>query len=211
VVFRADAAFAKPDVYEGLEERGVKYAIRIPANDSLERDIAELLPRPVGRRIHRIVDLALCLSRVIGRVRMTDHGRNYGDRMDGWWEQFHRRIERRALVGRAERSWEGKKKEPPTAQPVGCLLTEPMPLQMVVAGREPSDAVAVWGHGRAGSRCYRYGRDSDLVAKSVGRNVSIAIGNKEKCRKSGLQMAQFGLRWFGISYRRGGSGQIVFH
>jgi hypothetical protein len=27
----------------------VKYAIRIPANDSLERDIAELLPRPVGR------------------------------------------------------------------------------------------------------------------------------------------------------------------
>ncbi len=27
----------------------MKYAIRIPANDSLERDIAELLPRPVGR------------------------------------------------------------------------------------------------------------------------------------------------------------------
>ncbi len=49
VVFRADAAFAKPEVYEALEERGVKYAIRIPANDSLERDIAELLPRPVGR------------------------------------------------------------------------------------------------------------------------------------------------------------------
>jgi len=49
VVFRADAAFANPEVYEALEERGVKYAIRIPANDSLERDIAELLPRPVGR------------------------------------------------------------------------------------------------------------------------------------------------------------------
>ena len=32
-----------------MEERCVKYAIRIPANDSLERDIAELLPRPVGR------------------------------------------------------------------------------------------------------------------------------------------------------------------
>ena len=27
----------------------MKYAIRIPANDSAERDIAELLPRPVGR------------------------------------------------------------------------------------------------------------------------------------------------------------------
>ncbi len=49
VVFRADAAFAKPEIYEPLEERGVKYAIRIPSNDKLERDIAELVPRPVGR------------------------------------------------------------------------------------------------------------------------------------------------------------------
>ena len=49
VAFRGDAAFARPEVYEALEERGVKYAIRIPANDSLERDVAELLPRPVGR------------------------------------------------------------------------------------------------------------------------------------------------------------------
>ena len=49
VVFRADAAFAKPEVYEALEEREVKYAIRIPANDSLQRDIEELLTRPVGR------------------------------------------------------------------------------------------------------------------------------------------------------------------
>jgi hypothetical protein len=54
-VFRADAAFAKPEVYEALEERGVKYAIRIPANDSLERDIAELLARPVGRPSHKPV------------------------------------------------------------------------------------------------------------------------------------------------------------
>lgn len=49
VVFRADAAFATPEIYEALEQRGVKYAIRIPANESLERDIAELLTRPVGR------------------------------------------------------------------------------------------------------------------------------------------------------------------
>ena len=35
VVFRADAVFAKPEIYEALEERGVKYAIRIPSNDSL--------------------------------------------------------------------------------------------------------------------------------------------------------------------------------
>jgi hypothetical protein len=33
VWFRADAAFAKPEIYEALEERGAKYAIRIPAND----------------------------------------------------------------------------------------------------------------------------------------------------------------------------------
>jgi hypothetical protein len=40
VVFRADAAFATPAIDEALEARDVKYAIRIPANDSLERDIA---------------------------------------------------------------------------------------------------------------------------------------------------------------------------
>ena len=55
VVFRADAAFAKPEIYEALEKRDVKYAIRIPANDSLERDIAELLTRPVGRPSHKPV------------------------------------------------------------------------------------------------------------------------------------------------------------
>jgi len=49
VVFRADAAFAKPELYEALEERDVKYAIRLPANDNLQRSITELLARPVGR------------------------------------------------------------------------------------------------------------------------------------------------------------------
>ncbi len=49
IAFRADAAFAKPEIYEALEERGVKYAIRIPANDSPGRDIAELLTQPLGR------------------------------------------------------------------------------------------------------------------------------------------------------------------
>jgi hypothetical protein len=55
VVFRADAAFAKPEIYEALEGRGVRYAIRNPANDSLERDIAELLTRPAGRPSHKPV------------------------------------------------------------------------------------------------------------------------------------------------------------
>ena len=53
VVFRAAAAFAKPEIYEALEKRGVKYAIRIPSNDSLERDIAELWTRAVGRPSHK--------------------------------------------------------------------------------------------------------------------------------------------------------------
>jgi hypothetical protein len=55
VVFRADAAFAKPELYEALEERDVKYAIRLPANDNLQRNIAELLTRPVGRPSHKPV------------------------------------------------------------------------------------------------------------------------------------------------------------
>jgi hypothetical protein len=41
-----DGAFASPEIYEALEERGVKYAIRLPAKDCRERDIAELLPPP---------------------------------------------------------------------------------------------------------------------------------------------------------------------
>jgi Transposase DDE domain group 1 len=55
VVFRADAAFAKPELYEALEERDVKYAIRLPANDHLQRKITELLTRPVGRPSHQPV------------------------------------------------------------------------------------------------------------------------------------------------------------
>jgi Transposase DDE domain group 1 len=55
VVFRADAAFAKPELYEALEEREVKYAIRLPANDNLDRNITELLTRPLGRPSYKPV------------------------------------------------------------------------------------------------------------------------------------------------------------
>jgi Transposase DDE domain group 1 len=47
--FRADAAFAKPELYELLEAEGVQYAIRLPANRVLQERIAHLLTRPVGR------------------------------------------------------------------------------------------------------------------------------------------------------------------
>ncbi len=43
IAFRADAAFAKPEVYEILEKHGVQYAIRVPANQSLEWEIADIL------------------------------------------------------------------------------------------------------------------------------------------------------------------------
>jgi len=49
VAFRADAAFAKPEIYEALEKRRVQYAIRIPANKTLELAIEDLLFRPRGR------------------------------------------------------------------------------------------------------------------------------------------------------------------
>ena len=47
--FRADAAFAMPEVYEFLEADGFSYAIRLPANKVLQENIAHLLTRPVGR------------------------------------------------------------------------------------------------------------------------------------------------------------------
>jgi hypothetical protein len=49
VTFRADAAFAKPEIYEALEEHGVSYVIRIPANKNLEMEIEDILFRPPGR------------------------------------------------------------------------------------------------------------------------------------------------------------------
>ena len=55
--FRADAAFAKPDIYEYLEERRVFYAIRLPSNKMLQWEIAPLLIRPVGRPPKRPVIL----------------------------------------------------------------------------------------------------------------------------------------------------------
>jgi len=47
--FRGDAAFARPEVYEYLEAEGYLYAIRLPANEVLQREIEPLLTRPVGR------------------------------------------------------------------------------------------------------------------------------------------------------------------
>ncbi len=47
--FRGDAAFAAPKLMKLLEAEGYWYAIRLKANAVLERHIAHLLKRPVGR------------------------------------------------------------------------------------------------------------------------------------------------------------------
>ena len=54
---RADAAFAKPDIYEYMEERRVFYAIRLPSNKVPQWEIAPLPIRPVGRPPKRPVIL----------------------------------------------------------------------------------------------------------------------------------------------------------
>src|SRR4051794_18575607 len=59
--FRADAAFASPEVYDFLEAEDYGYVIRLPANAvlqrriaHLQRRIAHLLKRPVGRPPHEV-------------------------------------------------------------------------------------------------------------------------------------------------------------
>ncbi len=77
MVFRADAAFAKPELCEALEERDVKYAFRLPANDKLERYVVELLTRPVGRPSYRpVVRFKSFLYQAASWI-----GR------DGWWRR----------------------------------------------------------------------------------------------------------------------------
>jgi len=47
--FRGDAAFASSKLLKLLEAEGFRYAIRLKANAVLERNVAHLLKRPVGR------------------------------------------------------------------------------------------------------------------------------------------------------------------
>ena len=76
--FRADAAFAKPDIYEYLEERHVLYAIRLPGNEVLQWEIAPLLIRPVG-------DLRPPKRPVIYIRRLLGIVPGVGTALGGWW------------------------------------------------------------------------------------------------------------------------------
>jgi hypothetical protein len=53
--FRANAAFANPEVYEFLEAEDYKYTICLKANAILQQSIAYLLTRPVGRPPNHVV------------------------------------------------------------------------------------------------------------------------------------------------------------
>ena len=81
IAFRAEAAFAKPEIYEALKERGVKYALRGPANETLERDIAELLNRPVGQPSHK--PLHRFRANEV-RLQMSVLAYNLGNLWRGW-------------------------------------------------------------------------------------------------------------------------------
>jgi hypothetical protein len=50
LLFRADAAFASPEIYLYLEARSIGYAIRLRSNPVLERAISHLLVRPTQWR-----------------------------------------------------------------------------------------------------------------------------------------------------------------
>ena len=50
-LFRGDAAFANPDIYEYVESESYGYAISLPANDTLWREIEHLLTRRVIAKV----------------------------------------------------------------------------------------------------------------------------------------------------------------
>ena len=74
VAFRADAAFAKPEICDALEQRDVDYAIRMPANKSLELEIEDIRFRPPGRpscKSSRSSSRAASSSRTCGHCRRS--------------------------------------------------------------------------------------------------------------------------------------------
>ena len=75
--FRGDAAFATPKLL-GPGDEGYGYAIRLKANAVLERDIAHLLKRPVGRPSKK--------PKVF--YHASGIRRSRGTAPDGWWPRW---------------------------------------------------------------------------------------------------------------------------
>ena len=82
--FRADAAFAMPGVYEYLEDKRIKYAIRLPANRVLQERIGHLLDRPVaGRRTTPPVFTRASAIRLEAGARHAGSSPRWGGRPGG--------------------------------------------------------------------------------------------------------------------------------
>ena len=72
LLFRGDAAFAKPEIYEYLELKVIEYAIRLPANTILEQEIKHLLKRPEGELPEKPV---ICYHDFQYQAKSWDHPR----------------------------------------------------------------------------------------------------------------------------------------
>ncbi len=126
-------AFAKPEIYEALEKRGVKYAIRIPSNDSLERDISELLTRLSCHRF-RSNEVRLWLSLI---------AYNLGDLWRGVPSGPGVAEEDRELAADQLAAKAGENRR---------SFDQARAVLFAAAGREPSGRATVWEHGTA-DRC----------------------------------------------------------
>jgi hypothetical protein len=89
--FRAGAAFASPEVYTFLEAEGFKYAMRLLANAVLQRRMANLLKRPVGRPPHEVRRLLRQLLLPGPELEQVTPGRGEG-RVAPWRTLFPRRL-----------------------------------------------------------------------------------------------------------------------
>jgi len=79
LLFRGDAAFAKPEIYEYLELKVIEYAIRLPANAILEQEIKHLLKRPEGELSEKPV---ICYHDFQYQAKSWDHPRRVVTKME---------------------------------------------------------------------------------------------------------------------------------
>ena len=78
LLFRGDAAFGKPEVYEYLEQEKIGYAIRLSANAVLQREITHLLVRPTEWSSRRQVS----------PIPISLTGPRVGRYPEGWWPKW---------------------------------------------------------------------------------------------------------------------------
>ena len=139
MTFRGDAAFAKPQSDQALEELDVKYPIRLPANDNLQRNIRELLTRPMAR--------AEQCKQAVKMTRLSCH-RFRSNEVRLWLSlivynlgNLWRRLVLPAPIGK----WSLTSLQQRLVKTGGRLIQHAR-YYLVAIGREPSDPAAVRGH-----------------------------------------------------------------